>query len=304
MARIPSLQALRALESFSRHGTVWQAADELNLTRSAISHQLRGLEADLPFPVLQRNGTRVELTPYGGRYAEDVAMALRLLAGSAARNADGNVIGPLTVSCEPSFASTWLCSRIRRFVEQHRDLRLNIVVPEKNGSLKRQNVDLFITFGRGDAPGLTFFPIAKVVSSPMCSPAFLNEMGGSLPVDKLPRLPLLHLSDYGDWTAWFELSGLPPEAAEQGITFSDMQLVYAAAMAGQGIALGDIGLARDLLVDGQLIRPFSQTIRDPRSYYCAVPDNLIEKPTVIAFMNWLRLEGLLGDDDPHQSTLR
>lgn len=297
MARIPSLQALRALESFSRHGTVWQAADELNLTRSAISHQLRGLEADLPFPVMQRKGTRVELTPYGGRYAQDVAMALRLLAGSAARNADGKVIGPLTVSCEPSLASAWLCSRIRRFVEQHRDLRLTVVVPEKNGSLKRQNVDLFITFRKPDAPDLRFFPIAEVVSSPVCSPSFLNEMGGSLQVEKLPRMPLLHLSDYRDWTEWFEASGLPPEDAEQGVIFSDMQLVYAAAMAGQGIAMGDIGLAKDLLASGKLIRPFGQTIRDERSYYCAVPDNLIEKPTVAAFLNWLRFEGLLAEDD-------
>lgn len=304
MARIPSLQALRALESFSRHGTVWQAADELNLTRSAISHQLRGLEADLPFPLLQRNGTRVELTPYGGRYAEDVATALRLLAGSAARNADGKVIGPLIVSCEPSFAAAWLCSRLRRFVEQRKDLRLTIVVPEKNGSVKRQDVDLFITFGKGDAPGLRFFRIADVLSSPMCSPSFLNEMGGSLQIDRLPGLPLLHLTDYDDWAEWFDLSGLPRAAAEQGIIFSDMQLVYAAAMAGQGIAMGDVGLARDLLTSGKLIRPFGQTIKDSRSYYCAVPENLMEKPAVVDFMNWLRIEGLLADDHPQHSDRR
>ena len=66
MARIPSTQALRALDSFSRHGTVWQAADDLNLTRSAVSHQLRLLERDLGFRLLNRIGTRIELTPQGG----------------------------------------------------------------------------------------------------------------------------------------------------------------------------------------------------------------------------------------------
>jgi len=73
MSRIPSTQALRALESFARHGTVWQAADELNLTRSAVSHQLRLLERDLGFRLMNRIGTRVELTPQGVAYAADIA---------------------------------------------------------------------------------------------------------------------------------------------------------------------------------------------------------------------------------------
>ena len=84
--RIPSTQALRALVSFARHGTVWQAADELNLTRSAVSHQLRMLERDLDFHMLNRVGTRVELTTQGQSYADDVRQALLAISGSAARN--------------------------------------------------------------------------------------------------------------------------------------------------------------------------------------------------------------------------
>ncbi|RVC19557.1 LysR family transcriptional regulator, partial [Mesorhizobium sp. M7A.F.Ca.AU.002.02.1.1] len=74
--RIPSTQALRALDSFARHGSVWRAADELHLTRSAVSHQLRLLERDLGFDLLERIGKGVALTPRGQRYASDVRKAL------------------------------------------------------------------------------------------------------------------------------------------------------------------------------------------------------------------------------------
>lgn len=294
MAHIPSIQALRALESFSRLGSVWQTADELNLTRSAISHQLRGLEADLPFPLLDRVGTRVELTPQGARYAQDVAAALHLLVGSAARNADAKVMGKLVISCEPSFASIWLCGEISRFAAEHDDLELHVVTPLKSGSISSQDIDIYITFGTGDISGMQSTHVADVVSSPMCSPAFLNAAGGDLQAGDLSRLPLLHLVDHRDWSEWFAKSELPPAKAKRGILFADMHLVYAAALAGQGMVLGDIGLAQGMLAKGQLIRPFSQTIRDNRAYYCAIPENLLEKPAVQAFTNWLRLEGKLG----------
>lgn len=296
MVRIPSIQALRALESFSRNGTVWQTAEELNLTRSAVSHQLRGLEADLPFPLLDRVGTRVELTPQGARYAQDVAAALQLLIGSAARNADSKVMGKLVISCERSFASIWLCSEIGRFAVAHDELELHIVTPLKTGSVSGQDVDLYITFGTGDVPGMRSIHMLDVASSAMCSPSFLNAIGGDLQPADLARLPLLHLADYDDWSEWFVKAGLPKADARRGIIFADMNLVYEAGRAGQGMILGDIGLAQTMLTRGELIRPFSQTLRDNRDYYCAIPENLVQKPAVVAFTNWLRLEGKLSGE--------
>lgn len=297
MARIPSIQALKTLESFSRNGTVWQTAEELNLTRSAISHQLRGLEADLPFPLLERVGTRIELTPQGASYARDVAAALHLLVGSAARNADAKVVGELTISCEPSFASIWLCSKIGNFAAAHKDLDLRIVTPAKSGSVTGHDIDIYITYGEGDTPGMRSFRTADVECSPMCSPSFLNAAGSDVQPGDLGRLPLLHHLNDADWCEWFALSGLPPAQAKGGLIFADMHLLYAAALAGQGVALGDIDLAQSMLSEGRLIRPFSQTLRYSRAYYCCVPENLLEKPAVAAFTNWLRLEGKLAGND-------
>lgn len=292
--RIPSTQALRALEAFARHGTVWQAADELALTRSAVSHQLRMLERDLDFHMLNRVGTRVELTPQGRAYAEDVRQALLAISGSAARNTKRGVAGNLTVSCAPGFASSWLCNKIGRFTASYPDVALSIITPLRLGEVSNPSVDLFITYGNGDFPEMQSEHILDVVTSPVCSAAMVNRMGGMPdPVDVL-QLGLLHLSDHSDWAMWFAAVGLDPNLAASGVVFSDMHLVYSAALAGQGIAMGDVILSEDALNNGQLVRPFEQEVHSPLSYYIAVPLAKAENTVVQAFRNWLRAERAEG----------
>jgi LysR family glycine cleavage system transcriptional activator len=288
--RIPSTQALRALVSFARHGTVWQAADELNLTRSAVSHQLRMLERDLDFHMLNRVGTRVELTQQGRAYAEDVRHALLAISGSAARNTGRGVSGKLTVSCAPGFASSWLCNKIGRFTTAYPDVALSIITPRRLGEVTNPDVDLFITYGNGDYPDMQSEHVLDVVTAPVCSPAMVNRLGGMPEPQDVLRLGLLHLSDHEDWAMWFSSVGLDPGLAATGLVFSDMHLVYSAALAGQGIAMGDVVLSQDAMQNGQLVRPFDQEVRSPRAYFMAVPLAMAENPTVIAFRSWLRAE--------------
>ncbi len=288
--RVPSTQALRALESFARHGSVWQAAEELNLTRSAISHQLRMLERDLEFPMLNRVGTRVELTLQGRAYADDIRQALRTIAGSAARNTGRGVAGTLMVSSAPGFAASWLCNKIGRFTQAHPDVALSIVTPRRLGEVNNPNVDVFITYGDGDYPEMQVEHILDVVSTPVCSPTMVNRLGGMPDPIDVVRLGLLHLADHQDWAAWFTEVGLDPALAATGVVFSDMHLVYAAALAGQGISMGDVVLSETAMSSGRLVRPFEQTVRSPRAYYLAVPLAMAENPIVVAFRNWLRAE--------------
>ena len=288
--RIPSTQALRALVSFARHGTVWQAADELNLTRSAVSHQLRMLERDLDFHMLNRVGTRVELTTQGQSYADDVRQALLAISGSAARNIGRGVAGSLTVSCAPGFASSWLCNKIARFTAAYPDVALSIITPRRLGEVSNPDVDLFITYGNGEFSDMEAEHILDVVTSPVCSPAMVNRLGGMPEPQDVLRLGLLHLSDHEDWGQWFSSVGLDPGLAATGVVFSDMHLVYSAALAGQGIAMGDVILSEDAMSSGQLVRPFEQEIRSPKAYFMAVPHAMVDKPAVEAFRSWLRAE--------------
>ncbi|NPD14668.1 LysR family transcriptional regulator [Xinfangfangia sp. D13-10-4-6] len=294
MARIPSTQALRALESFARHGTVWQAADELHLTRSAVSHQLRLLERDLGFRLMNRIGTRAELTPQGQAYAADIRRALSMIAGSATRNAARGVSGSLSVSCPPGFASSWLCGKVGGFVESFPDVMLSVQIPRRLDDVSNPDIDIFITFGLGNQPDMEVELLKEVDFTPLCSPAWLNRFESIPDPGALSAATLLHLGDYEDWEGWFRLAGMPGEAAHRGLLFGDMNLVYAAALGAQGIAMGDEFICQDAIRAGHLVRPFDLSLRSARSYFMVVPPEKQGNPTVAAFHDWL-LDELIGD---------
>jgi LysR family glycine cleavage system transcriptional activator len=289
MKWMPSTQALRALDSFARHGSVWKAADELHLTRSAVSHQLRLLERDLGFQLLNRIGTRIELTEQGLGYALDIRKALNTIAGSAVRHANRGVSGTVNVCCTPGFASSWLCAHISNFREAHPDVRLSISTPMRLDDVSNPDVDVFISFGTGYWPDMKVELLVEVEFTPLCSPVLINKTV-MLSASDIRKTCLLHLVDKEDWQSWLELAGVDPSFAQTGITFSDMNLVYSAAMSAQGIAMGDEFICRTAMESGQLVRPFDLNIKSKRSYYLVVSEAKADNPTVIAFCEWLKSE--------------
>lgn len=298
MKRIPSTQALRALDSFTRHGSVWKAADELNLTRSAVSHQLRLLERDLGFQLLNRIGTKIELTEQGLGYALDVRKALNTIAGSAVRHANRGVSGSINVCCTPGFASSWLCSHISSFREAHPDVKLSISTPVRLDDVSDPDVDVFISFGTGYWPDMHVELLVEVEFTPLCSPVLINKSVGLSDPSDIRRACLLHLVDDNDWEEWLTIAGVDPAFAQTGITFSDMNLVYAAAMSGQGIAMGDEFICRNAMATGQLVRPFDINIRSKRSYYLVVSEAKADNKTVLAFCDWLKEEVMKNEAVP------
>lgn len=287
MQRLPSTRALRALESFSRHGTVWQVADELNLTRSAVSHQLRLLESDLGFPLFNRVGTHIELTIRGRAYANDVREALGVINESALRNGGRELSGRLTVSCTPGFAANWLCPKIGRFGIVCPDIEISIVTPAHLDDVSNPDADLFVTFGLGIMEGVEVELLKEVAFTPLISPVLLNRLGGLQEPKDILRGKLLHLADRDDWRAWMQLSDFPKDAANTGIIFADMNLVYAAAIKAQGVAMGDEFICHDAMQSGQLVRPFDLAIKSTKSYYLATPPTKTENASVVAFRQWM-----------------
>lgn len=287
MSRIPSMSALRALECFARHGTVWAAAEELNLTRSAVSHQLRLLERDLGFDLFSRKGTRIELTPRGRAFAGDVRAALDTIAGSAARNVGHGLSGTLTVSCTPGFAAFWLTPRIGAFRAICPEVDLRVVTPKRLDDVSNPDVDIFIAFGRGDMEGVEVELLQEVEFAPMISPVLANRLGGIESASDILRADLLHLGDGADWRRWLVAAGLPADAADRGPVFCDMNLVHAAAIAGQGVAMGDAIVGNAAMEAGQLIRVSDVRITSPNAYYLCVPPQKMAFAPTVAFRRWM-----------------
>jgi LysR family glycine cleavage system transcriptional activator len=279
---------LRALDSFARHGSVWRAADELNLTRSAVSHQLRLLERDLGFVLLQRVGKGVSLTPQGRRYALDVRKALTVIAEAGQRHDSSGIGGSFQVSCTSGFASLWLCTHIAGFQEMYPDVALNIVTPRRLDDVSNTEADVFISFGIGNWPNHAVDLLCEIEFTPLCSPSLLNRLGGLTKPQDLLRANLLHLVDFEDWSRWFAATGVENPDPECGIVFSDMNLVFSSAIAGQGIAMGDELTSRKALDEGRLVRPFDTAIKSPRSYFLVTERTKADHPITKAFSGWLK----------------
>jgi LysR family glycine cleavage system transcriptional activator len=286
--RVPSTQALRALDAFARNGSVWRAAEELCLTRSAVSHQLRFLEQELGFDLLRRAGKGVSLTPQGQRYAADVRKALTVLGDAAAQYSDKGVRGSLTISCTPGFASLWLCTHVGEFKRLYPDVALRIVTPPRLDDVSNPEADAFIAYGDGVWPRSVVELLSEVEFTPLCSPILLNRMGGLTEPGDVRRALLLHLDDEEDWRRWFRAAGLADGDVGGGVTFSDMNLVLAAASAGQGIAMGDELTCREALDTGRLVRPFELTIRSAHAYYFVTAQQRVANPAMLAFSDWLK----------------
>ena len=286
MSHLPSMKALRALEAVGRLGSVRQAAEELSLTRSAVSHQLRFLEEDLGFALTERDGRGIVLTVRGERYAREVRGALRTLALAHAQTSSTELAGRLTISCTPGFATYWLCPNIARFVGDHPNIDLTIVSPRRLDEVTTPGVDVFIAYGQGDWTDMWVEPLTELQFSPVCSPTLLQQ-GLREPGD-LARFPLLHLLDENDWVRWRAAARVTGVDARRGIAFSDMNLTLSAAIAGQGIAMCDTLISRNTLSSGALVQPFSETtIPTPGAYYIVADPTTVEGPLAQAFLGWL-----------------
>jgi|HubBroStandDraft_1064217.scaffolds.fasta_scaffold102420_2 LysR family glycine cleavage system transcriptional activator len=285
--RIPPIHALRALEAFARLGTVWEAAEELGITRSAVSHRLAMLETIVGFEVASRSGKGIALTLRGKRYAHDVKRSLALLADAHEEGASKPVEGSLRISSTAGFASMWLCNHIASFQAEYPNLCLQIITSRELDEATDRDIDLFIAFGEGNWPKHTVQHLYDVEFLPMCSPALQNMQGGlNLPGDVL-RFPLLHLQQWDDWRKWLAVSGIDFPQRGAGIIFSDMMLVQTAAIAGQGIMMGDEITCAGALATGQLVTPFSTKIESRGGYYLVRSRQRRLNPAMVAFTRWL-----------------
>jgi LysR family glycine cleavage system transcriptional activator len=286
-SRIPPLHALQALDAFARLGTVWEAAEDLKITRSAVSHRLSMLETVLGFELAVRSGKGVALTPRGKRYAEDVRKSLALLADAHEDGAGKPVEGELCISSTPGFASMWLCNHVASFHEQYPGLALQIVTGGELDAASDRDADLFIVFGDGNWPRHTVQHLYDVEFLPLCSPALQNTQGGlNRPADVL-RHPLLHLRQIDEWRQWLAAGDLDLLRARPGVIFSDLMLVQTAAIAGQGIMMGDEITCAGALAAGQLVAPFSTKIKARGGYYLLRSRQRRPNPGMSAFTRWL-----------------
>lgn len=266
---LPSVSSLLALEAVDRLGTATAAAEDLALTHSAISRQLKALEEQIGVSLFRREGKGLALTPAGLDYAASVRDYLQDLARSSMKIRAAGEKSSLNLGVLPAFGTHWLLPRLKPFLAQHPDITVNLSTRLAPFDFARDKLDAAIHFGNRDWQGVDYLELGQERIIPACAPGLLSD---GLPLAKgLLALPLLHLeSRPGAWEDWFARNGHPSERL-RGMLFDQFSHMVEAAVHGLGVALLPEFIAQVEFDRGRLVAAASQYTSIESRYFCVWP---------------------------------
>ncbi|MBX2837658.1 MAG: transcriptional regulator GcvA [Gammaproteobacteria bacterium] len=286
---LPTVNALRAFESSARHLNFTAAAMELDLTQSAVSHQIRELEARLDVSLFKRMPRGIELTEAGSTYliyARDALERLQEGANAIKPDAIDNVI---TVSCSPNFAQKWLVPRLGSFVSEYPDIDLRLSASAQHVTFDNDGIDIAIRHGDGRWPGMSVTQLCEEWLFPVCSPHIQPAVSSLRQIEDLKTFNLIHDEQREGWHEWLFSAGADPESfeLERGPVFSQTSLAIDAAIAAQGVALARSALVVLDLQARRLIKPINHQVPASFAYWIVYPKQHESRPSVQLFKSWL-----------------
>ena len=285
--RLPSLSALRAFEAAARHESAKQAALELSVTATAISHQIRGLEEALGLTLFVRKPRQLELTSQGRELQQVLEAAFDNISQAVERLSVAPKRQAMTLSTTPAVAVRWLLSWVCQLRDRHPDIDLRIHATHEPVALDGVTADLAIRYGDGHWPGLVAEKLFDNTFIPACSP-FLNLHD----VAHLSSHSLIHfrpqcaVSSPLDWAVWQKLAKVPGLDVSAGLVFSDETHAISAAVSGQGVALMSRQLIVDELAEGRLVEPFGPAL-EGKPFYLVYPESRRSDPAIKAVRDWV-----------------
>jgi LysR family transcriptional regulator, glycine cleavage system transcriptional activator len=297
LRRLPSLDFLRGFEAAGRLLSFTRAAQELFVTQSALSRQVKALEDALGIALFERRHRALALTSAGAAFHRDVGAVLAALAAAADRAREGTREPGLTLTTTVSFASLWIIPRLPAFRARHPDIDVYVSADDRTIDLARGDVDLAIRYlSEASAPANAVRLFGERML-PVVSPAVLSNPRTPLkrPAD-LARHVLLHLDDpdgrlpWLNWPNWLTANDEPALKPAGSLRFRLYDQLIQAAVGGQGVALGRLPLIAEHLRDGRLVAPFPKRYDSARGYYVLVAPHAQDRAEVAAFTTFLREE--------------
>lgn len=302
---LPPLTALRTFEAVARLKSFSKAADELYVTRAAVSHQIKKLEDYVGFKLIKRKTRSIELTPAAEASLSKLRKGFNNLSDAVHLMRSYQLNENISVWMAPSFASKWLVPRLHNFSMKYPEIDMQISgnasmidsSEELNLSMEKlfrsNDVDVVIRFGTGDYPGCIAHKLFSVEAVPLCSPALMNDPEKPLktPQDLKHHILLHDNTDYKgrpEWKDWLKTAGVSDVRVDRGLRFNHINLAMDAAIDGQGVMLGAEALARYDIAAGKLVKPFDLGLPLKRSYYVIQPEAVdSNQHAVDAFIEWM-----------------
>jgi LysR family glycine cleavage system transcriptional activator len=287
--KLPSLSSIRAFECAARVGSFAQAAAELGTTAASVSYHVRQLEQQLGMPLFNRHAQRVELTQSGAVIAREAMNAFAALRASFVRAVEVDE-SRLALTTLPSFGTSWLTPRLGGFRKLQPSISLRLDVSGDAEDLNDGRFDAAIRNGHGRWPGMRAIKLLPSIFMPLCSPRLKGAAGALSNPKRALEVPLLGRPDW--WTMWFRARGFNagPSRDKFGTSLAHEYLDIAAAVAGQGIAIGSPLLFRAELDSGRLVPAHDLVATDGRAFWLIYPAARQHSRKLQAFTEWLEDE--------------
>ena len=285
--RIPPIQCLLTFEALARLRSVTQAAEELFVTPSAVSHRVKQLEQIIGTKLFGR--ADFSLTTEGSEYLAHVREGLTTLQkfpGAAGQSANPGK-RKLRLAVTPTFSRSILIPRLRQFTEAYPEIDLTLQVSIPLLDVVAEDADLMVRFGTGRYADVEHVCLMQDEVTPLASPAYVREHGPFDSPDDLEGQALLR-SPLEPWRTWFAANRQDWPEPLEGSQFNDIGLMCDAAAAGMGIALVRLKLGAPWLDNGSLVRLYEHNVASPHAHYLCWRTGMMDRWECAAFAEWLR----------------
>lgn len=286
MRRLPPLASLRAFEAAARHMSFKKAAEELAVTPTAISHQIKLLEKILGLKLFQRRTRQVLMTEAGQQLLPSLREGFDLMAGAVERIAAHRAHPSVVITTTTAFAAHWLIPRLTTFRQRHPEIALSVLASDDIINLEAGKADLAIRLSSSRPAEREAKPLFSDRFTLVASPT----LKVTIPAD-LERTPLIEFdwhrpqADMPSWLKWLTAAGLDRLTLSPQLRFNEESHAFQAAIAGQGVALFSLAIADDALRRGILVQPFKTTIPG-QTYYLVRGRSPVSSP-VDAVSAWI-----------------
>ncbi len=303
MRRLPPLRALPAFEIAASRASISAAAEELHLTHSAISRQIKSIEDHLGVPLFRRLNRRIELTPAGAAFLPTVRKILQLLEASAARVGAQSEEGPLVVSCLATFMMRWLIPRLHSFSSAHPGIDVRLSASHAPARFAEDGIDVAVRIGKAPWPRrVAAHQMFPDHIGPVLSPALAAGHRLSRPAD-MRKVSWLHTDTRPQaWSEWLRLTGTRGIEPADGPHYEHTYFMLEAAASGLGAAIVSYLMVKEDLANGRLVAPFGFVV-GPRAFYLLHAKRTSAAKKIAAFSAWIMEEAQRSPGpDPHGPT--
>lgn len=284
--KLPSLNVLKVFDTAARQGSFKLAAQELCLSPSAVSHQIRVLEEQLGVMLFERLNRSIKLTIEGEQYHKDIQTAMSLIERATDRLVGANQKKSITISCIPFVTNHFLIPHLPTFKQAHSDYSIKLLSQIKLMELKHGQVDLAVRYQKQDRNDLEYVPLTNVSLTPVCNPEYwlkFEQTGQGFDDHKFISLSV----DTKTWTTWLSQFRPTNTLPDFEIELDNYQAVKQAAVQGLGLAMGYWPAVQDEVSKGNLIAPYGEQVSEFGAMYLVYPKVDQDRDSVRIIRDWM-----------------